>query len=190
DSVDLGGFWQFIHRRDVNRTMEWCAELDTAKFTGRLAQLFTPVKHVTATVEIGLPQVEEMKEEEIAHPRTGERIRIKLRTGNLISTGDPQLTSFALTGDDKPLMQMSRRRDGRLQLDRLDHDHPVFREVVRAIVETSTTTPNLQPSDYEGLSEAISEMVPEIAVVLGKFLPEGLARSEVQASSPETALFP
>src|SRR5262245_39958658 len=100
DSVDLGGFWQFIHRRDVNRTMEWGAELDTAKFTGRLAQLFTPVKHVTATVEIGLPQVEEMKEEEIAHPRTGERIRIKLPTGNLISTGDPQLTSFALTGDD------------------------------------------------------------------------------------------
>jgi hypothetical protein len=33
-------------------------------------------------------------------------------------------------------------------------------------------------------------MVPEIAVVLGKFLPEGLARSEVQASSPQVALFP
>jgi AAA15 family ATPase/GTPase len=190
DSVDLGGFRQFVHRRDVNRTMEWSAELDTAKFTGRLAQLFAPVKHVTATMEIGLPQIEVMKEEESVNPRTGETIRIKLPTGQLISTGDPKLMSFALMGDGKPLMQMSRRHDGKLQLDRLDHEHPIFREVLRAIVETSTTTPNIQPSDYEGLSEAISEIVPEIAVVLGKFLPEGLVRSDVSVSNPQITLFP
>ncbi len=190
DSVDLGGFRQFVHRRDVNRTMEWSAELDTAKFTGRLAQLFAPVKYVTATMEIGLPQIEVMKEEESVNTRTGETIRIKLPTGKLISTGDPKLMSFALMGDGKPLMQMSRRHDGKLQLDRLDHEHPIFREVLRAIVETSTTTPNIQPSDFEGLAEAISEIVPEIAVVLGKFLPEGLVRSEVSASNPQITLFP
>ena len=30
ESVDLGGFRQFIHRRDVNRRIEWSTELDTA----------------------------------------------------------------------------------------------------------------------------------------------------------------
>lgn len=190
DSVDLGGFRQFIHRRDVNRRMEWSAELDTARFAGRLAQLLAPIKYVAATIEVGLPQSEEMAEQESVNPRTGETIRIRLPTGNLISTGDPELMSFALTGDGKPLMQMSRRHDGKLQLDRLYHEHPVFREVARAIVETSTTTPNLQPSDYEGLGEAISEMVPEITFVLGKFLPEGLTRSDVSPSSPQAVLFP
>ena len=44
----------------------------------------------------------------------------------------------------------------------LDYEHPVFREVVRAIIETSTTTPNLQPSDYEGMDDAITAVVPEV----------------------------
>jgi hypothetical protein len=190
DSVDLGGFRQFIHRRDVNRAMEWSAELDTAKLTGRLGQLLAPVKYVTVTMEVGLPQVEVMTEQESINSRTGETIRIAIPTGRLISTGEPQLMSFALIGDNKPLMQMSRRRDDKLQLDRLDYEHPVFREIIRAIVETSTTTPNLQPSDYEGLAEAISELVPEITVVLGKFLPEGLTRGEALTASPQTSLFP
>ena len=69
-------------------------------------------------MEIGLPQVEEMKEQDSVDARTGETIRVRIPTGNLISTGDPKVMSFTLTGDDKALMQMSRRRDGKLQLDR------------------------------------------------------------------------
>src|SRR4030043_663054 len=33
EAVDLGGFCQYIHRRDVNRRMEWSAEFNTASFT-------------------------------------------------------------------------------------------------------------------------------------------------------------
>jgi len=47
EAVDLGGFRQFIHRRDVSRRMEWSAELDTACFSGRLAELLAPVKQLT-----------------------------------------------------------------------------------------------------------------------------------------------
>ena len=46
ESVDLGGFRQFVHRRDVSRRMEWSAELDTAFFAGRLAGMLAPVKYV------------------------------------------------------------------------------------------------------------------------------------------------
>jgi hypothetical protein len=87
-------------------------------------------------------------------------------------------------------VRLSKRRDGRLRLDRLDHEHPVFREVVKAIVETSTTTENIQPSDYEGLNEAIAEIVPEIVVSVGKFLPEGLAKSEAFNPGSQATLFP
>ena len=86
---------------------------------------------------------------------------------------------------------MSRRRDGDLQLDQLDHQHPVFRGVIKAIVETATTTEGLTTADYEGVDEAISTLVPDIVAQLGKFLPSGLLRSERPPVIGEQAtLFP
>ena len=54
DSVDLGGFRQYVHRRDANRRMEWSAELDTAGFEGRLAELMAPVRKMTITLTVGI----------------------------------------------------------------------------------------------------------------------------------------
>jgi hypothetical protein len=190
ESVDLGGFRQFIHRRNLNRRMEWSAELDTASFDGRLAELFAPVNKIAATLGIGLPQVEEMIEQDSTDPRSGEKIRIKVPTGTLLAAGDPEIVSYSLSADGKPLMQMSRRHDGKLQLDRLDHEHPIFREIIKAIVETSTTTESLEPSDYEGLSEAVSEIVPEINISMGRLLPEGLAKTDAFTPGAQAPLFP
>jgi hypothetical protein len=85
---------------------------------------------------------------------------------------------------------MSKRRDGKLKLDRLDHEHPVFREVLKAIVESSTTTESILPSDYEGLVDAITLLVPEVAALAGKLLPEGLAKSESFKHGAQEYLFP
>lgn len=190
ESVDLGGFRQFIHRRDLNRRMEWTAELDTSAITGRLAELLAHVKTVTASLEIGLPQIEEMKEQDSIDPRTGKKIRITVPTGNMIPAGNPEVMSYVILGDGKPLIQMSKRRDGKLQLDRLDHEHLIIREVIKAIVESSTSSDAIQPSDYEGLDTAINEVVPEIIASAGRFLPEGLVKSEAQALSTQTTFFP
>src|SRR6266516_3140684 len=43
ESVDLGGFRQYIHRGDASRQFEWGADLDAARLTGRLAELLAPV---------------------------------------------------------------------------------------------------------------------------------------------------
>jgi hypothetical protein len=111
-------------------------------------------------------------------------------TGKLVSAGRPEIVSYSLMGDGNQLLKMSKRRDRRLQLDRLDHEHPIFREVLRAIVETSTTAEGLQPSDYEGLNDAISEVVPEVIASISKFLPEGLVKSEAFGRGTENTLFP
>lgn len=169
ESVDLGGFRQFIHRRDVSRRMEWSAELDAASFTGRLAELLAPVKRLTISLSIGIALDDQ---------------------GRPLPDALPEIHAYEVLGDDRSLVRMSKRRDGKLQLDRLDHEHPVFREVVKAIVETSTTTEALQPSDFEGLDEAITEVVPEIIALVGKFLPEGLAKSEAFNPGAQVSLFP
>src|SRR5881396_871126 len=39
ESVDLGGFHQYVHRRDTGHRMEWSAEIDVAHLQGRVAEL-------------------------------------------------------------------------------------------------------------------------------------------------------
>ncbi len=168
ESVDLGGFSQFVHRRDLSRRIEWGAELDTASFTGRLAELLAPVKRVTASATIGIAL------DDRGRPAPG---------------AVPEVQAYELLGDDRTILRMSLRPDGTLQLDRLEHDHPLFRQVIRAIVETSTTTESLSPDDFEDLTEAIGEVVPEIAAARGKFLPSQLVRAE-QYRAATGLLFP
>ena len=51
DSVDLGGFRQYVHRRDVNRRMEWAAEIDVSQLRGRpgcTSTFMTPTSSIRA----------------------------------------------------------------------------------------------------------------------------------------------
>lgn len=190
ESVDLGGFRQYVHRRDINKRMEFSAEVNTASFSGRLAELLAAVKSITVTVGIGLPQIEEMAERESIDPRTGKTILIKVPTGNMVVAGAPEITSYTIHGDGAQLIQMSKRRDGKLHLDRLDHEHPVFREVVKAMVMLSTTTETIRPEDFEGLDEAIAELVPEVTAICSGLFPEGLAESNVFTPGEKSQFFP
>ncbi len=169
EAVDLGGFNQYIYRRDASRRMQWTMELDTGSLRGRLAELLAPVATVAVNLSLGMSLDNE---------------------GRPLAGAKPEVDSYEVIGDGTTLLRMSRRRDSRLQLDRIDHEHPVFREVVRAIVETSTTAAGIQPSDYEGLDEAISSVVPEITATAEKLLPKGLSRSEAFASEGNLSLFP
>ncbi|HQH28049.1 MAG TPA: AAA family ATPase, partial [Oligoflexia bacterium] len=54
ESVDLGGFRQYIHRREAGRRMEWSAELDTTAFEGRLAELLAPAREISVSVSVGI----------------------------------------------------------------------------------------------------------------------------------------
>ena len=190
DSVDLGGFRQYVHKRDINKRMEFSAEINTVSFSGRLAELLAAVKGITVTVGIGLSQIEEMAERESIDPRTGKTILIKVPTGNMVVAGAPEITSYSIYGDGSQLIQMSKRRDGKLQLDRLDHAHPVFREVVKAMVMLSTTTETIHPEDYEGVDEAINELVHEIAASCPRLFPEGLVESDVFSARGQSQFFP
>lgn len=170
ESVDLGGFRQYVHRREAMRRVEWAAELDVAYLTGRLAELLAPVQRVGISLNIGL----ELDDKGEAAPGAS-----------------PAIISYEVTADGANLLRASRRPTGYLQVDRLEHEYPVFREVIKAIVQTATTAETLSPSDYEGLDEAIAELVPELAIDLGNFLPKGLRKSAKRSDDAEQPmLFP
>ena len=169
ESVDLGGFRQYVYKREVNRRVEWAMELDAGSFKDRMAELFAPVKQVTILLNMGI--------------RLDDQDRP-------LPESVPEIHTYEIIADGQSLLRMSQRRDDNLQLDRLDHEHPVFREVIRAMVMLSTTTETIHPEDYEGLNEAISALVPEVVATRTKLLPDGLLESGVFTPGGQINLFP
>ncbi|MCK9505732.1 MAG: AAA family ATPase [Porticoccaceae bacterium] len=169
-AIDLGGFRQYIHRAEAKRRMEWGAELDVSTLHGRLAELLATVQTLKIVLTIGV----ELDNEE--RPLPG---------------AEPAVSSYELLGDEQLLLRMSRRRDGRLRLDRLNHSHTVFREVLKAIVTTATTTETITDKDFEGIGDVIDEMVPELSTHVARLFPEGLIfRADGSGDAEQPALFP
>ena len=170
-SIDLGGFRQYVFRRDPSHRVEWVAEIDVAKLSGRLSEILAPIRTAAVSVNFGLPVDDH---------------------GYAPSDALTELVSYRLEGDGSDLLRMSRRPGGNLRLDRLASDHQVFRQVLKAIVETGTTTSELRSEDQEVLDEAIADLIPRLNVKAGRFLPDGIEGTSEQAESgaAEAMLFP
>lgn len=146
DSVDLGGFRQYVHRRQRERQVELTFELGCERLSGRLGELLRAASSVV--VELGI----------------GGGFADEQRTLGGDSTGDPgvRVERFALEVDRKPLVSMSARRGGLLRLDRLDHAHPVFRDAFRGMLTLATTTQDVRDEDLAELAEMLDGLVPGI----------------------------
>ena len=169
-AIDLGGFRQYIHRGEANRRMEWGAELDVSALQGRLEELLAPVNTLKVVMFTGV----ELDDEERPLPGV-----------------EPVVTGYELLGDDQLLLRMSRRPDGKLRLDRLNHEHPVFREILKAIITTATTTNTVTKEDFEGIDDVIGALVPRLSTGVMRLFPEGLTDRLVDSNEQgQATLFP
>ncbi len=150
ESVDLGGFRQFVYQRDVNRHVEWTIELDTRSFENRLVELPAAISHLAASFAVGISL------EDIGKPAKDAL---------------PELHSYEVFADGDSLLRMSRLSKGRLKLDRLNYEHPVFR---KAFIRWSTVFEMsiARISDYKLIDGVITNVVPSIFAQIGTFLPE------------------
>lgn len=182
-AIDLGGFRQYVHRGQLNKRVEWGAELKVAALAAgkdqRLAQLLAPVGTVALNIALGI----ELDDQD--RPKPG---------------AEPRVDSIEITGDGVELLRMSRRPTatrpdanvGHLRLDRLASDHAVFRQVLKAIVEAQTTSEEMRPEDFDGANEAIAALLPELVVRVDQFFPSGveLPKGDGADVSPVSMLFP
>lgn len=143
EAIDLGGFRQYVHRRERERQVELGFELDPGRLAGRVAAFLRPARAVLVEVAIG------------AGFATDQRTLFGAIARELDRAGGVRLERFALVVDGAPLLSMTARPGGILRLDRLDHQHPVFREVFRAIATLATTTQDLREEDFGGLGEVL-----------------------------------
>jgi hypothetical protein len=152
ESVDLGGFGQYIHKRNINSEVDWAVDIDTKKINladQELINLLKNVQKLTVGVSIGT---------------RGGRERVRVR-------------SFFLEGDGRQILNMSYRSKGRLQLDSLDVEHPIIRELIKAILEAYGFREVLA-EDYEEIKTIINKLVPEITARVSGFLPTKIQLGE------------
>lgn len=178
-SIDLGGFRQYVHRAQLNRRVEWGAELKISSLKdnnkNRLTELLESISSVSLNIFIGI----ELGKDD--RPEIG---------------ADPRVESIEIKGDGIELMRMSRRRsDGKgtnLRLDRIANEHKVFRNILKAIVESTTTSEELLDEDFSGVDTVISELLPNLLVRIDKFFPSGIdfPKSDENDFSTVNMLFP
>ena len=120
-AIDLGGFRQYVHRGQLNRRVEWGAELRVSALAAgkdqRLAQLLAAVETVSLNIALGI----ELDDQD--RPRSGAA---------------PRVDSIEVTGDGVELLRMSSRRaDGQgtsnLRLSYCYPDPDRIREGVRRL---------------------------------------------------------
>lgn len=182
-AIDLGGFRQYVHRGQLNRRVEWGAELKVSALAQgkeqRLAQLLAPVSRVVLNIALGM----ELDDQD--RPKPG---------------AEPRVDAIEIIGDGAELLRMSRRpataaadaHASHLRLDRLASDHAVFRQVLKAIVEAQTTSEEMRPEDFDGANDAIAALLPELVVRVDQFFPSSveLPKSDGADISPVQTLFP
>ncbi|MBE9220468.1 DUF3696 domain-containing protein [Dolichospermum flos-aquae] len=152
ESVDLGGFGQYIHKRNINSKVDWAVDIDPKKINladQELINLLKNIQKLTVGVSIGT--------------RSGKgRVRVR---------------SFFLEGDGRRILNMSSRPKGRLQLDSLDDEHPIIHELIKAILEANTFR-QVSAEDYKEIKIIINELVPEINARVSRFLPTKIQLGE------------
>ncbi|MGO8929683.1 MAG: translation initiation factor IF-2 N-terminal domain-containing protein [Limisphaerales bacterium] len=168
DSVDLGGFRQFVHRRDASQRVEWRMEFDAARIAGRLCELLPLARIFGVTLSIGV--------------ELNDR-------GEPVSDARPSVMSYALDADAQNFLRMSLRPEGHLQLDWVDPE--ALGVVTQAIVEAVTTMQKMaDENEGQMVRKAMSEFVSSIRFGGGKLLPEPLKPDTNTNRISAASLFP
>lgn len=110
DSVDLGGFQQYVHRRDTAQSVEWSATIDFSGFAARRGVILSSARQIEIVVAIGM---------------VGDK---------------PFVKTCDIKVDGAILIAMFRRPDNTYRMSRLDYHHPLFKQVIETILESVLRT--------------------------------------------------
>ena len=176
EAIDLGGFRQYVHRRERDRQVELTFEIDPGRLSGRVAQLLRSARSVIVELAIGAGFTSEQR------TLFGDLSRTIDREGGV------RIERFGVEVDGAPLLAMSARPGGLLRLDRLQHQHPAFRELLRGILTLATTTEAVHEADFAELDVVLDALVPRITARCRGLMPR--IEDEGEASEQAPGLLP
>lgn len=167
DSVDLGGFGQYVHRRDVSQRVELAVELQTNVLRGNAANLLNQGKTVKITLTMGMPL------DNLGKPERGAKAR---------------LMAYDVECGERSMLRLSLRPDRTMQLDRLDNK--MLQTLIEAIMVLFTTVKDLKSGkEREIISTVVQSMIPALRFTCHRLLPNQLAGEDF-ASGQNQQLVP
>lgn len=162
ESIDLGGFRQYVHRGQLDSQVEMAFEVDPGRASGKLAGMLGASRAPVVDLAIG---------GRFADLRQARALRAASRALAAVHGGrEPDLESllggvglerFTLEVDGAPMLSMSKRAGGDLRLDRLDHAHPVFREILSGVLALATTAGTVREEDFDELAPVLDALAPD-----------------------------
>ena len=178
DAVDLGGFRQFVHRREGERQVEMGFKLDPRRLSGRGGEHLRGAREAVVEVAIGLGFTSDQFD------LFGDRTRKLDRDGGV------RLERFDLRVDGSPLLSMSTRAGGKLlRLDRLHRSQPVFRRLIREIQAPGTGLDLAGflaiEEDSDALGEVLDGIVPAITARSHGLIPRVEEEVEIREKATE-----
>jgi len=144
EAVDLGGFGQYVYKRDRSNRVTWGVDLNPRCLGNDLKDLLAPVQTLTLTLTLG------EQDSTIA------------------------IQSLQLESDQQEILYMSRRRNNPLlRCDRLNRDHPLIVSILDASIAVNTLT-ELTENDRHTLAEAIDDFSLKLTAAVNHWLPAQL----------------
>ena len=162
EALDLGGFRQYVHRRDASQEVALVMELGTDILRGNAGRLLNQFPTARVTLSFGMPQDDK---------------------GRALPGQGPRLISYEVETEAGSMLRLSRRPDGTMQLDRVDEE--AILPLIEAMLLNNTTTQNVDTqADRAQVMAAVRALVPTLRFICGKFLPHQLVGEEVAAARP------
>ena len=161
DSVDFGGFRQYVHRRNVSQRVEWAANLGAYALQGHALRCAEGNCLAKVSLSFGLPL------NDIGQAAAGET---------------PRLVSYEMESGGRVILRLSRRPDGTFQVDRLDRD--TLRPVINAMLSSLTTAGRIDPGDAPTVTKTLDELIPTLRFSAKKILPDRLASGDLTGETP------
>jgi len=153
DSVDLGGFRNFVHKHLLESTV--CLSLASSRDPKTRCDAFSggPLAEMTS---FGLSAYVGFITDDIGRPEAG-----------------PFLTRYEGHIDGELAFRLSRRGPGPLALDLLNYKNQSIRRIVAGVVESQMLTEKeVTASDLEVVTKAIDGFIPQVTVLAEGLLPK------------------
>lgn len=138
DSVDLGGFRQYVHKRLFENTVSFSVEFNSENLSGKLQEIFGSTDNIEMKISLGaLFQKNES---------TPEKMVVRIRT-------------YEIYCNSEILLRLRPRPNMSFRIDRFETKHPVFKNIIEALFLATLTTEKLTKVDYNAIETAVDEFI-------------------------------
>jgi AAA15 family ATPase/GTPase len=175
NSVDLGGFNQFVYKRKIETPIEWGIKISNLEFSKRLKEILFQTEDISINVAISQSYTERTKK---VYDKENNKY-VEIPTGELISRGNPQVTKYEIFTDNTLFLKMSTKSNKQMTIDFINLEYEAINQILEAIIEAKTSVLNFDKNEIHILRNAAQEVCQNIYTENNSFIPKNFSSLKI-----------